>query len=445
MTETIAHVHGRQVFDSRGRPTVEVEVTTSGGFMGRAIAPSGASTGRHEALELRDNDAARFGGLGVSRAVSHVCGEIHAELVGSDVVDQERIDRKLVQIDGTPNRSRLGANALLGVSLAVARAAAASQNLPLWRYLDRGGNALLPMPMVNIISGGLHAGGAADFQDYLIIPVGAASYHEALEMCLQVHRTTAEVLQQLGHPTLKADEGGYGPVLPDNRAALDLLMQVVDRAGYAPGQQIAFALDVAASHFYSFADKRYQLKLENCSLDAGEMVDRLADLVGRYPIISIEDGLDEDDWPGWQSLTARLGDQVELVGDDLFVTNPERLQRGIELDAANSVLIKMNQIGTLSETLAVVDLAKQAGFGTVVSARSGETEDASLADLAVATGAGQIKIGSVFCSERLAKYNQLLRIEEALGTSCRFAGRAVFKRLTQDEPPKSLEEEKRRL
>jgi enolase len=393
---------------------VEVEVTSSEGVMGAAIVPSGASTGHHEAIELRDGDPNRLGGLGVRRAVRNIRDEIAGALTGHDLCDQASIDARLMELDGTANKSRLGANAILAVSLAAVRAAANSHGLPLWRYLDRSGRATLPMPMVNMISGGLHARGNIEFQDFLIVPVGARSFSEALEMSLQMHRTLGELLSTVGYSTLRADEGGYGPELASNRAALDLLMQAIDRATYQPKKQIAIAIDVAATHFFSPDKGKYCLRSEGRELDSCGMVELLEGWVNEYPIVSIEDGLAEDDWDGWSQLTRQLGDRIQLLGDDLFTTDPERLRRGIADRIANAVLVKMNQIGTITETLNVIEIARAEGFRNVVSARSGETEDSSVADLTVASGAGQIKIGSVCCSERMAKYNQLLRIEESL-------------------------------
>ena len=424
----ISNVHAREVLDSRGNPTVEVEVRCRGGAWGRAIVPSGASTGRHEARELRDGDPARYGGRGVRTAVANVNELIAPRLVGRDAADQAGIDRFLCELDGTPTKSRLGANATLGVSLAVAHAAAAANGVPLFRALDRSGQATLPLPMVNMISGGLHAGGNLDFQDFLLLPIGAGSYAHALEMTVNVYRALGRVLDRHGfEAALVADEGGYGPRLTSNQQAVELLLEAIDQAGYTPGRDAAVALDVAATHFSQ--DGRYVLSLaEDEPLTSAEMVELLAGWVEQYPILSIEDGLAEDDWDGWRHLTAALGGRVQLIGDDLFVTNPERLRRGIRDRVANSVLVKPNQIGTLTETLEVIALARAAGYAPVVSARSGETEDATIADLAVATAAGQIKIGSVARGERLAKYNQLLRIEEALGPSAKFAGRGALAR-----------------
>jgi enolase len=417
---TITCVHAREVLDSRGNPTVEVEVHCAGGAFGRAIVPSGASTGKHEAVELRDGDSARYGGKGVRRAVASVRDVLAPLLHGLDVTDQMRIDRLLCETDGTPNKARLGANALLGVSLACARAAAASRGQSLWRYLDTEGVARLPLPMVNLISGGLHAGGNLDLQDFLLMPIGARSYSEALEMTVAVYRALGRVLTHHGFEgVLVGDEGGYGPRLQSNEQAIEMILRAIEDARLKPGEQASIALDVASTHFYQ--DGRYQLRIDGGrTFDADGMIALLERWVTQYPILSIEDGLAEDDWDGWRKLTAVLGDRVQLIGDDLFVTNPERLRRGIADGIANCVLVKVNQIGTLTEALDVVRLARSAGYRAVISARSGETEDSTLADLAVATGAGQIKIGSVARSERLAKYNQLLRIEEEIGAA-RFA------------------------
>jgi enolase len=418
--DTITRVVARQVLDSRGNPTVEVEVHCRGGARGRAIVPSGASTGRHEAVELRDGDAAHFGGKGVRKAVANVREEIAPRLVGTPASEQQRIDRALCDLDGTPNKARLGANAILGVSLACAHAAAAARGLPLWRYLAAGSEPSLPLPMVNLISGGLHAGDNLDFQDFLLLPIGARSYSEALEMAVSVYRALAATLTRFGFEgVLVGDEGGFGPRLLSNEHAAELILATFSTAGLTPYRDVALGLDVASTHF--FRDGHYHLKTR-CEekLTSGEMVGLLHQWVEDYPVLSIEDGMAEDDWEGWGSLTAELGEQVQLIGDDLFVTNPERLRRGINAGTANSVLVKVNQVGTLTETLDVVALAHSAGYRPVISARSGETEDSTIADLAVATGAGQIKIGSVARGERLAKYNQLLRIEEELPG--RFAG-----------------------
>ena len=418
---TIVRIHAREVLDSRGNPTVEVEVRCQDGSSGRAIVPSGASTGRHEARELRDGDPARYGGKGVRQAVANVVQALAPPLCGLDAANQEKIDALLCACDGTPDKSRLGANALLGVSLACAHAAAASRRQPLWRYLDPDGVARMPLPMVNLISGGLHAGGNLDVQDFLLLPVGARSYSEALEMTVAVYRSLSRVLMRHGFEgVLVGDEGGFGPRLHSNEQALELILKAFADSGLSPGKEAAVALDVASTHFYR--DGRYHLHTGTAAaLTAEEMIERLRGWVAAYPVWSIEDGLAEDDWPGWMKLTQALGERVQLIGDDLFVTNPQRLQQGIAQGAANAVLVKVNQIGTLTETRQVVRLARAAGYRAVISARSGETEDSTLADLAVALGTGQIKIGSVARSERLAKYNQLLRIEEEMGAGAPFA------------------------
>jgi enolase len=417
--EAIKRIHAREVLDSRGNPTVEVEVHCAGGAWGRAIVPSGASTGRHEAVELRDGEPARYGGKGVRRAVANVRERIASQLLGLPVTGQRDIDRRLRDLDGTANKSRLGGNSILGVSLACAHAAAAARGLPLWRHLAVGAPRL-PLPMVNLISGALHAGGNLDLQDFLLVPLAARSFSEALAMTVAVYRRLGELLRQAGFEgVLVGDEGGFGPRLHASEQAIEMIVAAVDGVGLAAGRDAALALDVAATHFYR--DGRYGLRDAKGPLDAEGMVELLARWCRTYPIVSIEDGLAEDDWRGWQLLTARLGRQVQLIGDDLFVTNAERLRRGINEHVANSVLVKVNQAGTLSETLDVLALAQGAGYRPVISARSGETEDTTIADVAVATAAGQIKIGSVARGERLAKYNQLLRIEEELGEAA-FAG-----------------------
>ena len=422
MTATISGVRAREILDSGGRPTVEVDLELSDGSSARSSVPSGTSTGRHEAWELRDNDPGRFAGNGVLTAVAHVRDTIGPALLGRSPFAQAELDAFLVELDGSEDRSVLGANALLAVSTAAARAAAVSQGLPLWRHL--GGGNLLPLPMVNIISGGLHAEARLAFQDFLILPVGAASFREALEWAAAVRAATAEGLRNRGLSTLKAAEGGFGPALPDPEAALELLVEAVARSGRRLGDEVALAIDVAASHFFSAG--LYRPPEAPDGLDAGGLVDRLERLVDHYPIVSIEDGLAEDDWDGWATLSARLGGRIQIVGDDLFATNRARLEQGVARGIANSVLVKMNQIGTLSETLAVIEQARAAGYAPIVSARSGETSDDIIADLAVGSSAGQIKIGSLAQSERLAKYNQLLRIEEQLGRDARFAGRGTL-------------------
>lgn len=426
----ISAMHAREVLDSRGNPTVEVEVSLADGSEGHAIAPSGASTGRAEAVELRDGDPERYLGRGVLKAVSNVNEEIASALQGTEASDQRAVDDRLRDLDASPNKERLGANAMLGVSLAVARASAASAGEPLYRYLGGASAVELPVPMVNLMSGGLHGGGNVDFQDFQVIPLGAERYTEALEQVVEIYRSLKEVLKTRGvfSPGV-ADEGGYAPRLTSNEAGFELAIEAFREAGFEPGRDAAIAVDVAASHFYR--DGAYRLEAENATLTSAELVERLADWSRRYPIISIEDGLAEEDWSGWKNLTARLGSQCQLIGDDLFVTNPERLRRGIREGVANAVLVKMNQIGTLSETLDVVDLARRHGYRTVISARSGETEDSTMADLAVATGAGQIKIGAVTRAERLAKYNRLLRIAEELGERAVYRGAEVFKGLRE--------------
>ncbi|MCI0378176.1 MAG: phosphopyruvate hydratase [Gemmataceae bacterium] len=407
--DTIARIHAREVLDSRGNPTVEVRVQCAGGACGRAIVPSGASTGKHEACELRDGDPKRYAGKGVTKAVANVREILAPALVGMPASDQAEIDRLLVTLDGTPNKSRLGANALLGVSLACVHAAAAARKLPLWHYLAGNREPSLPLPMVNLISGGLHAGRNLEFQDFLFLPVAARTFSEALELSVAVYRSLGETLRQHGFEgILVGDEGGYGPRLESNDQAIEMILRAFEKAGLTPGKDSALALDVASTHFYEGG--RYTLR--DRVLTAEEFTELLCRWVDQYPIASIEDGMAEDDWAGWKLLTDKLGRRVQLIGDDLFATNPERFARGSVDKVANSILIKLNQIGTLTETLSVIDKARAAGYRPVISARSGETEDTTIADLAVATAAGQIKIGSIVRGERLAKYNQLLRIEE---------------------------------
>jgi enolase len=415
-------VWAREILDSGGRPTVEVDLTLTDGTFARSSVPSGASTGRHEATELRDEDPSRFNGNGVLRAVSNIRDTIAPALVGQSPFEQAQLDGLLVELDGSEDRSRLGANALLAVSTAAARAAATASGHTLWQWL--GGGTALPLPMVNIISGGLHAEGGLAFQDFLVVPVGAQSFRQAIEWCSAVRTATGELLAARGLPTLKAAEGGFGPRLADPQAALELLSAAVARAGRSLGDEVAFAIDVAATQFYD--GTCYRLPEVAGALDAGALIDRLAALADQYPIVSIEDGLAEDDWDGWAVLTQRLGDELQILGDDLFTTNAARLGRGIRDGVANAVLVKMNQIGTLTETLNVITQAQASGYAPVVSARSGETSDDFIADLAVGTSAGQIKIGSLAQSERLAKYNQLLRIEEQLGSRATFAGSAAL-------------------
>ena len=398
-------------------------MTVRGGARGRAAVPSGASTGEFEAVELRDGGK-EYGGKGVSRAVANVNGEIADAVLGTDAADQQALDTRLIELDGTANKSRLGANALLGVSLAAAQATAAERGLPLWRHLGGDAADLLPVPMMNVLNGGAHADNKVDFQEFMIVPCGAASFTECMRIGTEVFHALRATLHERGLGTAAGDEGGFAPDLPSNEAALELLLEAIERAGWRAGEDVAIALDPAASEFHS--GDAYVLAHEGRSLDAAQMSEYWATLAGRYPIVSLEDGMDEEDWDGWRLLTERLGGKLQLVGDDVFVTNTERLQRGIDSGVANSILIKVNQIGTLSETLAAIDLARAAGYTAVMSHRSGETEDVTIADLVVATGVGQIKTGAPSRSERVAKYNQLLRIEEALGERARFLGRAAF-------------------
>ncbi|ANJ66091.1 phosphopyruvate hydratase [Halothiobacillus diazotrophicus] len=422
----IEGVRARQVIDSRGNPTVEAEVTVTGGFMGRAIVPSGASTGIREAIELRDGDKTRFGGKGVSKAVANVNGEIAAAIMGMDVNDLAAIDDVMIKLDGTENKSRLGANALLAVSLAAAHAGAAAAGKPLFAYLGGDEAVTLPVPMMNIINGGAHADNSVDMQEFMIIPAGAPSFSEALRYGTEIFHTLKKVLSDRGLSTTVGDEGGFAPDLESNEAAIQVIIEAIKQAGYVPGKDVFIGLDAASSEFYK--DGKYHLEAEGRSFTAAEMVDLLAGWVDKYPILSIEDGMAEQDWAGWALLTERLGKKTQLVGDDLFVTNVKILREGIDKGIANSILIKVNQIGTLSETLATMKLADERSYTNVVSHRSGETEDTTIADLAVATNAGQIKTGSLSRSDRMAKYNQLLRIEEALGSRARFPGLSVFGR-----------------
>ncbi|MBI2376641.1 MAG: phosphopyruvate hydratase [Deltaproteobacteria bacterium] len=415
-------IHAREILDSRGNPTLEVEVRLASGALGRAAVPSGASTGAHEAVELRDGDDARYLGKGVRRAVSSVNDEIAPSLLGYDALDQHDVDSTLLALDGTPNKGRLGANAILGVSLAVARAAADYYDMPLYRYLGGVNARMLPVPLMNVINGGRHADNGLEVQEFMLVPRGASSFAESLRWGVEVFHHLKKILSKKGLSIAVGDEGGFAPKLVNNEAALDVLLEAISAAGYKPGEQVALAMDVAATEFYS--DGRY--KLGGTSISSVEMIDWLEKLRSKYPIVSIEDGLAEDDWAGWKQLTARLGRRCQIVGDDLFVTNVDRLQRGISEGAANAILIKVNQIGTLSETLEAMSLARSVGFGQIVSHRSGETEDCTIADLAVATNAGQIKTGSASRSERIAKYNQLLRIEEMLGPAAEFAGPFLF-------------------
>ncbi|MDP6475331.1 MAG: phosphopyruvate hydratase [Alphaproteobacteria bacterium] len=420
----IKDIHAREILDSRGNPTVEVDVVLNSGVRGRAAVPSGASTGSHEAVERRDGDAARYGGKGVLGAVAAVDDEIFAAIGGMSVHRQDLIDAILIELDGTPNKARLGANATLAVSLAVAKAAAADLGQPLYRYLGGVQARTLPVPMMNILNGGAHADNAIDFQEFMIMPVAAPTFADAVRTGAEIFQALKKRLSDAGLSTNIGDEGGFAPDLASTTEALDLVMKAIEAAGYRAGEDVVLALDVAASEFYRDGD--YELAGEGRSLDAEAMIALYSDLAGRYPIISIEDGLAEDDWDGWAALTAALGERVRLVGDDLFVTNPARLARGIEEGVANAILVKVNQIGTLSETLQAIEMAQRAGYAAVMSHRSGETEDVTIADLAVATNCGQIKTGSLARSDRTAKYNQLIRIEEELGPSAVYAGRSVL-------------------
>lgn len=423
----IVDILAREILDSRGNPTVEAEVVTEEGTLGRAAVPSGASTGTREAMELRDKDPSRYQGKGVLKAVAHVNTEIYEALVGLDVAEQALIDRTLVELDGTDNKSRLGANAILAVSLACAKAAAEESGLPLYRYLGGACAVQLPVPMMNVINGGAHANNGLDMQEFMILPLGAPSFREALRYGAEVFHALKRLIDARGLPTTVGDEGGFAPRLPNNEAGLGLIMEAIEQAGYRPGEQIAIGLDCASSEFYK--DGRYHLKAEGRSLDAQQFTDYLAAWVAKYPLVTIEDGMAEGDWPGWSILTERLGRTTQLVGDDIFVTNTRILQEGIRQGIANSVLIKINQIGSLTETFAAIEMAKRAGYTSVISHRSGETEDTVIADIAVASQVGQIKTGSLSRSDRLAKYNQLLRIEEELGSVAQYGGRDIFYQL----------------
>ncbi|EIW19682.1 MULTISPECIES: phosphopyruvate hydratase [Pelosinus] len=420
----ITDVIAREIMDSRGNPTVEVDVVIEDGIMGRAAVPSGASTGVHEAVELRDGDKARYQGKGVLKAVDNVNNRIAAEVVGMNVFDQVGIDQAMIELDGTANKSELGANAILGVSMAVAKAAATAVGLPLYQYLGGFNAKELPVPMMNILNGGAHADNNVDIQEFMIMPVGAPSFAEALRMCAEVYHTLKSVLKGLGLNTAIGDEGGFAPNLTSNEQALEVIVQAISKAGYKPGEDFCLALDVAASEIYK--DGKYNLAGEGVVKTSEEMVEFYSQLVAKYPIISIEDGMSEDDWAGWKLMTEKLGSKIQIVGDDLFVTNTERLVRGIETSTANSILIKVNQIGSLTETFDTIEMAKRAGYTCVISHRSGETEDSTIADIAVAVNAGQIKTGAPTRSDRVAKYNQLLRIEEELSTISQYKGRKVF-------------------
>jgi enolase len=421
---TIASITAREILDSRGNPTVEVKVVLADGTMGIAAVPSGASTGKHEAVELRDGDKTRYRGLGVLKAIGHVNTEIASGMAGLSALEQEIVDQRLIELDGTTNKARLGANAILGTSLAVAKAGARFRGIPLYRYLGGASTSLLPVPMLNILNGGKHARGSTDFQEFMIMPVGAADFHEAMQMSSEVYHSLHRVLQDKGLNTNVGDEGGFAPRLPSNKDALELILTAIDTAGYEAGQDLFIALDPAASTFYE--NGRYVLSQEGVALSPAEMIDYYVKLSLDYPLISIEDGLAEDDWANWSLLTARLGKQIQFVGDDLYATNVQRLEKGIAQKASNSILIKLNQIGTLTETLAVIKKAQQAGWTTIISHRSGETEDTTIADLAVASSAGLIKSGAPCRSERLAKYNRLLKIEEELGEAAQYPGKRAL-------------------
>jgi enolase len=420
----IERVHARQILDSRGNPTVEVDLALRSGAAGRAAVPSGASTGEFEAVELRDGGDA-WAGKGVWNAVRNVNGELAEAVRGVDAADQERLDRTMIELDGSPNKGRLGANAILGVSLAAAKAAAAEAGLPLWRYLGGEAAHVLPVPMMNVVNGGVHADNKVDFQEFMVVPVGAGSYSEALRLGAEVFHALKRILHERGLATAVGDEGGFAPDLESNEAALGALIDGIEAAGYRPGEDVAIALDPATSEIQEGGS--YVLEHEGRTLSSTELAEYWVDVSSRYPVLSIEDGMDEEDWDGWRALTDRIGDRVQLVGDDLFVTNTERLRRGIDSGVANSILVKVNQIGTLTEALEAVRMAQEAGYTAVMSHRSGETEDTTIADLAVATGCGQIKTGAPSRSDRVAKYNQLLRIEEALGTDASYPGREAFR------------------
>jgi len=421
---TIVEILAREVLDSRGNPTVEVEVTLESGAIGRAIVPSGASTGQFEAVELRDGDKSRFLGKGVSKAVDNINGEIAQELLGADALNQPDIDALLIELDGTPNKERLGANAILAVSLAVARAAASTCGLPLYQYIGGVAARVLPVPMLNILNGGKHADNSVDIQEFMVMPIGAETFSQGLRMGVEIFHNLKKVLSKRGYSTAVGDEGGFAPNLGSNEEALEVIVEAIRAAGYKPGEEVAIALDAAATEF--FKDGVYVLEHENKELSAEQMIDWYANLTEKYPIISLEDGMAEEDWEGWQKLNSRLGSKVQIVGDDLLVTNTERISRAIKTKAVNSVLIKLNQIGTLTETLDAIEMAKRAGYTAVISHRSGETEDTTIADLAVAVNAGQIKTGAPSRTDRVAKYNQLLRIEEELGAAAVFPGKEAF-------------------
>ena len=425
--DSIERVWAREVLDSRGNPTVEAQVFLSDGSVGHAIVPSGASTGAHEAVELRDNDKKRYGGKGVLKAVENVRNVIGPAVKGMKASDQEALDRKLLALDGTPNKGKLGANAILAVSMAAAHAAAASRKLPLYRYLGQEGQYRLPVPMLNILNGGKHAQDSTDFQEFMVVPAGFPTFREALRAGAEVYQSLKKILQKQGHSANVGDEGGFAPSLKSNKDAVEVILKAIESAGYKPGEQCFIALDPAVSEIYQ--DGKYVLAREGRSLTSQEMVEFWTDWVGKYPIVSIEDGMAEDDWDGWQTLVGRLGSRIQLVGDDLLTTNPERIRRAVDLKAANALLVKVNQIGTLTETLEAITTANKAGWSNVMSHRSGETEDTTIADLAVGWNTGQIKTGAPCRTDRVAKYNRLLRIEEELGDKGKYAGKEVYSRL----------------
>jgi enolase len=436
MSTNITRVNARQVIDSRGNPTVEADVYVGTGVKGRAAVPSGASTGEHEVLELRDGDKSRYLGKGVLKAVANVNGEISKAVVGLDAADQRALDKRMIELDGTPTKSRLGANAILAVSMAAARGAAAAQNLPLYKYLARYSSDtsanLLPVPMMNILNGGAHADSSVDFQEFMVMPVGAPSFSEALRWGVEIFHSLKSALKKHGYSTAVGDEGGFAPSCKSNEEAIQIVLEAIGAAGYKPGEQVSIALDPAASEFYDKASGKYVFKKSDKSTHSpGEMVEYWAKWIEKYPIVSLEDGMSEEDWPGWKQLTQKAGSKssakrIQLVGDDIFVTNTEIFARGIKEGIANAILIKLNQIGTVSETIDSIEMARKAGYNSIISHRSGETEDTFIADLAVATGAGQIKTGSASRTDRIAKYNQLLRIQEELGSAARFPGRSIF-------------------
>ncbi|MGB2827813.1 MAG: phosphopyruvate hydratase [Dehalococcoidales bacterium] len=427
---TVKQIKGREVLDSRGNPTVAVEVALSEGTVGQAAVPSGASTGTYEAVELRDGDKKRYGGKGVLQAVKHINEQIAPAIKGMAAADQEAIDRKLIELDGTDNKSRLGANAILGTSLAVAHAAANSLDMPLYRYLGQANEQTLPVPLLNILNGGRHAANSTDFQEFMVVPAGATSFSQSLQMGTEIYHSLKKVLKDMGLSTNVGDEGGFAPPLPSNKEAIEAVLTAIEQAGYQPGRDCFIALDPAASEFYR--DGRYVLEREGTRLTSTEMVEFYVKWISAYPIISIEDGMAEDDWDGWKLITEKLGDKVQLVGDDLYTTNVSRLSRGIEIKASNSILIKLNQIGTLTETISAIRIAQEVGWTAIVSHRSGETEDTTIADLAVGLNAGQIKSGAPCRSERTAKYNRLLSIEDELGQAAHFAGMGAFTNLNLD-------------